>query len=323
MLQRIGDLFLVTGIALLIWLYAEGQNIRTTDLTFVFQLSPAAGQQLLIEPRTNFSVDATLRCANSQINTVRQLARNPILVPVTASGEDLTRELDFARILAENPQLLGAGIEVVEVRPRTTSIQVQRLVEVPVPITVDTGSLNVAGPPTVEPASASVRIPEGLAPTARESQLVARLSELDLRDVQPNVLTERQVPLRLPPALQVANVTVLPSTATVSFTLRSDTYTLQTVPIHIQLPGNRTDTKVDLASDLPVLNDVQITGPAELIERIRKPEGPDKIEVVAILRLTQEEIDQPITSKQVYIDLPAGVSVTSEIPRISFTITRE
>jgi len=316
----IRTVLIAIAIAAVIWLTAEGQNVRALDMSFLIRFEPAPGQELLIGPRNSVTVEATVRCATSQVSDVRAIAREQITVPVSPAADSDTVDIDLARVINNHPGLASRGVQVSEVRPRTVSLTVRRLITVDMPVLINIAGLSLAANADVTPATVAVRMPEQFQPVAEKLQAQVDMGELSVEQIEPNVAQQRDLPIRLPQELQTANVTVTPTTATVSFTLQSESYTPPKVPIDVRLPGNRLDVDVTLQteSNLPLLNNVTVTGPTDVIQRLKREE----IEVRAVLWLTQEDIDNAITAKQVYLDLPTGLTPKGEIPAVELKITR-
>lgn len=336
MWQKTQDYLLVTIITFLVWLYAEGENVKNHELTVDLRFVPPTGRELLISPnRPQDPVVVTFKCSTTQYAQLQEALRDgdmlvngaiPIEMTPNPSPEDIRQEVNLRERVQALPRVLELGIGVVDVRPARLTISVERFETRTLPVTVttvgDTQLVDVA----VEPAEAEVRLPASLAPTMAEgSRIEARLDTATLANVEMNVA--RTVSnVQLVPPLRGADVTVRPSTARVTFTIRKlakDTV-LPSVVVRLVVPlsaQNQYDVAPASEEDA-LLRGVKITGPNDLIDKIVAKE----IKVWADVRLEIDDlgkgVERDIVSVVPHVALPAGVNLVEPPAPIKVKINK-
>ena len=329
---------IVTVVAVLIWLYSESENVKQQKpLQFTVQFVPSRGQQLLIIPNdrqpisttstsTRQSVVVTALCATSQYAELQRLQMQPVDLTVTEHTAGPIQIIDLRDMLQNSP-IGELGVRLLDIQPRHVELRVERIEFVTLPISIDTvvtPDVQLATTPIIVPSEATVGLPlsmvhdiEGLSLEAKlESETVIRLEE--------NIPHELQVTLSLPESfrqkIRFMTPEITPPAATVSITIRKQTDAIKLTGIPILLTAPWAELKrfsVEIEGSPSVLrDDIQLTGTSDAIESIR--EGQTK--VWAELRLTADDLESGITSKQLKINIPPGVRVDSTIPRINFTI---
>ena len=328
MRDKIETYLIVTVITLLIWLYAESENVkRYPPLPINVQFVPATGP-LSIQPSKPQQVWVTVQCATSQYAKFERLAK---AAPIELQVHEVSSGPDQVLILSQmlrQTQISDLGIHIVDVQPPTIPVRVERLEEVT--LTVSTQSIvpkeiQLAEPPTLEHATATVLVPASAVEAIGKVQLQATLNPGVLERIEENVPTQVDVHLTLPEdiatQLNLKKVMISPTKTRAGFTIRKrqNKETLKSLPILLLGPWLEMQRfNVEIEGGRRVLNDdVQVAGPSDVMEQIRKGEK----RVWAELRLTVDELESRISNKQVYINLPEGVTVESAIPRVNFEIT--
>src|SRR5688500_11942303 len=83
MWQTIKTLVLVTVVTCLVWLYAEGENVKPRAIDADVRLVAPAGQPLLVTPGEPRRVRVMMRCSNTKFAEVERWIRaGPISVTV-------------------------------------------------------------------------------------------------------------------------------------------------------------------------------------------------------------------------------------------------
>ncbi len=324
LIEKVETYAIVTVLAALIWLYAEDQNAKVynNEPGQVRFVSPQ-GRELLIEPATAQEVRLSVRCTSGQLARLRKtLEEAPLDIVLTdnPARSDALEQVVLRDQLAKHERINAIGAAVTEVLPRTVSVRVERLERVVLPVAANVGDAALAGPPTLDPPQASIKVPASLVAGVEGLRF-----EVALRDV-PNLATlatgvahTAELPLSVPPELRLANTRPTPATARLTFTLGSQTDTLKltTVPVDVRKPASAEGTfVVTLAEENQFLRDVELTGPNDAIAVIRRTG------LRAILALSSEELEAGLKSKLPTLDLPSGVNVVSSILPVNLTITR-
>lgn len=320
---------IVTVITALIWLYAESENVKPYDpMPIGVQFVAPPGQNLVVDPASPQQVTIQVRCATSQYAALERLIRQgPVPLPVEEDPGRPLQVLVLRDRLAASP-IGGLGVHIEGVRPETVEVYVEASRDVQMPVSPDAlvpPDVQLAVPPMIDPPAATVRMPVSVAREVGDLRLEASLDPATLNGLAENVPHDVNVPLRLPQALRdrlrtpgAATITPSQVRATIAIRKKTDTLKLTSVPILLLGPWSELNrVSIAVESDQRVVSEeVRLTGPADVIDRIRKGE----IKVWAELQLTADELESGITSKQLHIRVPAGVTVDSPIPQVNFTI---
>jgi len=383
-IQTIG---LTTLITVLIWLYAEGQNVRRSEPRRIdLQLPARVGQDTVvnwIDGGRTMAATVSFKGASAALTELEAHLEpaGAIRLPITAGDlPDKPRHtLDLKTLLAEarlNPDspssrtITDLGISVDTVDPAQVDLRIQKLVERELRVVFQPDGVKLGPSLTIEPARVDVTLPRSLAeryassPDALYVEAIAQQGQL--QDMPEGVAQTLTLSLEPGGVLEGADhVKLAQRTADVTFTIRgqTDSYQLKLVPVWLRVPPSETRRyDVALDDDSRVLSEVTITGPKELIQRLRadaaeRPgEDQTNLRVVAVFSLTADELDRGITTKplnaieieQVSEDgttrllhtiplnpeaLSVGqtppptfvsptITVSASTPRVSFTVTR-
>ena len=319
--EKLQSWLIVTVIAVLVWLYAEGQAVTEQPKQVEVEFVAPGSWDLRIEPGS-VSVTATFSASASQMRQVESLLRaGPMRVEVRPpDAEAVYDETMRLRDILMGTELGQLGVNIVEVTPATARVTVEPLVtrEAEVRVEVEPG-FHVQRP-RVEPRAVELTVPASLADLAQREPVRAVLTELGTFAVDEEQTV--QVMLELPQALRARRwVRMQPQTATVTFTItrQTETLTLTSVPINISMsPVMLRRYDVDVADEDLVLHDVVISGPTDVIEQVRSGE----LAVGAVVQPTVDELEAEVDSLAVELDVPAGVTVESTVGRVPVEIRR-
>lgn len=330
MLDKLQTSFVVTLIAVLVWLYAEGEAVSQHQIQLQVKFVPPPGRPLLVERDRTASNDApmlvwmTFIGSSGQRSQVEQIVSEGALeIMVTDRPDAETPEQTVAlRDALADSRLGNLGISIVNTTPDTVSLWVEPLVTEEIGVQVATGDLQLAQPPTPEPVKVNITVPARLADEAQNLKLIADLTREDLSQYEVNTQqTLPAVPLRLPQPLQRPGVVLERDTVAVTFTIRKqiDSVTLTAVPIHINAPPLVLEQyRIRLPEDQMVLPDVRLAGPADVIDRIRRKD----VRVWAELRPSVDELDDGVQSLTAHLNVPPGVTLETPLPQIQVEVTR-
>lgn len=315
--HRIETGVIVTFITALIWLYAEGESVRSDSAAATLRFVPAAGQTLAISPRQE-QVRVTYRSSTRLQQQFQRMLSQPIEIPLEPTADDQEQNIALRDRLVNHPAISGKGIEIISVDPEALFVRVQKLTSVELPVVVVPGDVRLSGTAVVSPATVELRLPDRAAAIVANSHVEVRLNDIN-DDLEPGQSQTVSLPVVLPPMFP-REATATPSQVEVTFTpaRRSQTLTLPYVRIMVQAPPRLLGRyEIRLRDDLLVLPEpVEVVGAPEKIDTLRA--GPDN--VVAVLRFTAEELAGGITSKPAELLLPDGVTARSVPPRLSFQI---
>lgn len=334
--QRLRTWLVVTLITVLVWLYAEGQAIsqRSEQLMVTFV---APGQNVAIEPKTPFGTDppvritATFRGSTGQLAQVRRvIEEGPIELEVSGRTENGSGEQNIVvRDALLNSRLGEMGVNIVETTPPTMTLHVEPLTTVELPVELAEQDLQLSEQPEIEPATVQVTLPTRLEEEAEGRSVPVRLDESERGRLEPNTpATLRRVSLVVPEALESRWTKLEPAHVAVTLTIRkqTDTVVQELIPVELGLsPLLAQQYDFALSQEDYYLRDVELTGPADVLQRIK--EGG--VTVKAVLHPTTEQVETAVSDGEPTpititpkLNLPPDVTVTSLLPDVPVTVRR-
>jgi len=327
-------LVLVTVITVLVWLYAEGEVVRTyrEPVPVKFVAPPGQGP-LMIDPESSgetggvIEVEAIFRASAGQIQTITQsLREGPIEVPVEPPSEDapdgVEQEINLRQALA-NSRLGQLGVNIADTNPVSETVHVESMKTITRPIRVKTGDIPLSEPATVEPQAAELEVPASRVARAQNWPVVAEVNQRRLRAAKPGQSQTLSVNLDLAdwvadqPAVQLKQ-----RSAKVTLTLDNNTESLvlEAVPIRVNAPASLLERySIHLPADRRQVRLVQVAGPAEAIDRIRS----GQFEVWAEIRPTEQRLEKGRRQAPLSLHLPPEVTARADLPPVSFRVERE
>lgn len=334
MMARVLSLAFVTFIAILVWVLAEGQTLRSTTITADLRLDAGSNTRALrVSPDDEFTGRVELRVSGSGsgIDELSSRLRDPITLHLGAeipfqAGQ---QTFDLHAALRRTELFRRIAVSLNDVDPATITIDADELTTIDVPVAVELPDVQIEGAVRTDPETVAVTLPKSFADTLEPgaATMVAHLSADTLNRLTPGV--EQRIDgarLQASPAL-AASWFVRSATPQVSvvLTLRSRTATeiIPTVPVQVRIaPSELSRFDITVAEDDRFLHDVTLRGPSPLIERIR---SDPSLRPVAVLVLSFEELERGIESKDATIILPPGfgqVEARADILAVRLKITR-
>jgi hypothetical protein len=313
--RRLQNYGLITLIAALVWLYAEGEGVQEEPFDVLLQIPSQLNEDIVVDvvrPEDRPVVTLMGRGNASRIGELRaMLGPAPRLtVPLTIDDlppdrrgpitlEPLVAQARVGPAGQAGPTLSDLGVSIVSIDPPTFELAWERLVNQPIKIRFDPDNVDLAPGVRIEPTEVQATMPQWLVNRYAGSEDVyfaeARVPPALLRDMPEG--TERTFPaeLQLSPLLQGRDhVTLETTTAYVTFAVarKRATTRLEAVPVWLLAPPSelvRFDVQLD--DESRVLKDVTITGPTDLISRIKSDNGA-ALRVVARLELTGSDLER-------------------------------
>lgn len=332
---RFREFGLVALVTILIWLFAEAESVRTEVRTVSIEIraTPDSLKVVALAQDQNWTgtVQVKFEGSNSAIERIRQVLQAPIvLVP----GDGLPLEagehpVDLRQALGRRQSIRGLGVTVAEVTPAFVQVQIDDLVSVEVVVRVEIDEAVVLeSPPELLRSTVTLWLPAALRDDLGESpEAIARLEVRDLEGLPEGLRQEKVIRLDPPEAVRgLAGVRLDPPQVTVALTLRSrtETYEIPSVPVHVRLPAVEVNNWiVKIPGDRQSLLNISVSGPSELIKRIRDGAHPDPIRIVAVVVLTPDDLEQAITQKEaVFKTLPGLLRFEAADLVVPLEITR-
>ncbi len=326
LVDKLETLIVTVLITILVWLWAEAQNVQTYTNQRVqvrFVAPPGQAGQLAITPADPVPVEVSFTTSTGQYDRFRQDVNSHVIEIEVAAPADANGSIQeiALRNRLENAVFRNLGITLEDVSPPQQRVEVYPIETYSLRVEVVSPSgFEIVGSPTAEPAMVELRLPTNLGARAQGMVVNVQLGQQDLQTAAPNEPQTLTVPLSVPRNLESDWTTLLTTQVQVTFTVRkqTDSYVIGRAPIHINAPSLLlSQYRIDLA-DNQFVRDVEVSGPADVIEAIESGEA----KVVAEIRPTIEELESGLTSLPVFFDLPPGVTVQSAVPQVSFTVER-
>lgn len=324
--EKVETWIVVTVIAVLVWLYAEATVLQTkTGLSVqVLLKEPTAGFAIAPDSTT---VRVTFRASSGQIQQFNDTTSLPLIVEIDPTGivdqTERTIILDEALIRAGLGEI---GITDLEVEPATLNVSIQPLETIELPVVVDAGNIALNGEPLSEPDRISITAPLSMIEQLRGQSIKADLTEAAAAgDGTNREKVANNVPLTFPGELDLASPWVKTQTRSVriNYTLANNTATTSVgrVPLYINLPVDvQLRYTVRAQDQTNFLRDVELQGPAEIIDRIRA--GDPDLTVRAELSITDLSKIEQTTLERPIIIAPPGVTPVQLPEAMLITVRR-
>ncbi|MDX2131720.1 MAG: hypothetical protein SFY69_06690 [Planctomycetota bacterium] len=345
MARHVQTIVAATVLAMLVWLFAEAESLRTEEVTIELVFDADRGSERTIDlvdpsstpgapgtPRpsgTVLRVAMTVEGATESIEGVLRLSRSgPVRITPGSEGVGTARgefSLPLRPVVRALPEFGAQGVSIRRIEPEDVTVRVDDLVTRDVKITVVTPEGDLEGLPEAVPATAKVIAPSREAAKLTEtSAVVLRIDDRTWSRLVPGRReTVPAVPLEAPAELRGATrVQIVPGAADAILTVRSRTATvrLPNVPVHLRVaPAELAAFDITVPEADRALLDVTVSGPADLIRQIETREIP----VVAFVPLSFEELERAITSKEaVFTGFPTALRFEAASRVVRLTITR-
>lgn len=328
---QIQEYITVTLVALLVWLYAEGENIKTYEMDIPIQFVAATGQNLLIKPsRLEDYPKVTLQCSSSQyVQLEKLLEGTPIPIPLNEdpNAPDGNQQLLLKQLLTSLPIFSKLSVNITEVKPAQITVNVKKMVTVDLKIAEVVEGDSMLQDVVIEPATATLHLPKDMLSNLTDSDtILARLNKQVLDRLTLNQShTIEAVQLIAPAAARTEDVRIEPPSAKVTFTLtrQAKTATISSVAVRLVLPAaSVSHYDVSLVNDEDkLIRSVKLTGPNDLIDQIEKRE----IKIWADLKLEADDLAKGVGKENIaivpHIQKPDAVKLLEAPGAINLKIT--
>ncbi|MBI1190064.1 MAG: hypothetical protein GC200_05210 [Tepidisphaera sp.] len=315
MWDRIKTILVVTGITCLIWIFAESEGLRTTDVDLQIQLDAEPGADRVVEvldppaPSNVIRISASLEGSADAIDLATRRARKgPLLISPGLPGfskDPGEQTVSMSALLSVQPELRGLGLTFKKTEPENVKVFVDSLATRQLPTRLLANGGDIDGPADIKPDQVTVSGPARA--IAKIPKDAAATITLDADTFSRLVAGRRETLLnmRLSPPPEIANlprVKLSPATADVNLTVRSRLASIKlgTVPVHIRIaPAEMAKFDVSIREGEQTLTDVTVTGPADFIKQVEAKAIP----IVAEVPLSYEELERRIPQKDAVFTL--------------------
>lgn len=341
MWNHLKTILIVTGVSLLIWLYAEAETLSTIEIPVEVQIAaPRDSQRIVDVTDEDFlagsrKVTITLRGAAAAVTRLEQSLGRGIRVELSPDELDdapAQLDLDLRDAIRRSLSVRDQSPLIQKCSPANVKVATDVLITKELPVKIESPWGETDGVPEASPATVRITAPGKIAEAfAPDAAVIARIDEPTWNQLLPGKReTIRGVRLTAPNGAgwtigtgQNARVTASPPTVDLTLTVRSRISTARLadpVPVHVRIaPGELDGWKIEIPERDRVLTDVTVSGPADLVRQVT-----DKaITLRAYVSLSFEELERGITSKEaVFSDLPSPLRVEAPNRTIRLKITR-
>ena len=332
------NLIYVVPLTLLIWVWAQDQQIETaaqenvsveivhTDAQKIVELLESESGEALAR-RADGSILATMTLQgprvglNQVLRTLRDEApTSPLRVELRGGPADRTA-VSLRERLADVPLLREAGVGVVEVVPSDVAVRVEEKVQVPATVVRggDLAESEIDGPVTFDPPTVTLEGPKSFVERLRDRDGSARVIAELPADATPGEQTV-SVSLELPPeAGERTRERVTMGRAEVKATFarrqrRRVELRLDAVVLTVSKPIALEDHVV---TGQNTISGLVVEGPAEAIDRLRA----DQSELRATVDIGRYDPARPQPIRLVpRLNLPEGVTLKGEVPPVAVEV---
>ncbi|MEM6457760.1 MAG: hypothetical protein AAF710_00035 [Planctomycetota bacterium] len=328
--EAIQTFIVVSIISVLVWVYAENENVKVypKESVLVRFVAPPR-ENLSIAPQER-QVLVTIRGNTAQAQQFRELVKSqPIELTVSHDPTNPNDPADarhtvlLAQRLAET-ELARLGVNLLEIDPPSLEIDIHRLVDVRVPIRIVAADLQTSPdqPPVAEPSEVRLTVPAYLADAAATLAASARLDKATIDTDASGVSQRAVVTVEVPPTLRSPLTTLHDKSVDVTFTIEklTDTLTIPQRSVRIAYaPDLVSDRTPQIAPEDRTVTNITLSGPKDAIDALG---NADSAQITAVALLTSDhlntaappnfEVEVPVT-----IITPPMVRITSPAPTVT------
>jgi hypothetical protein len=311
----------VVPLTLLIWVYAEReQETPQRDVPILISVK-SNDPNRVVKLTKDIVVQADLRGPRSQLDTVRaELAKSnesqAIRIDIPNSLPTGLADIPVQQI--ENaPLFVDNGIKVENIHPGTVQVLIDKLDTRELPVEVrPADSAALSSHPVFTPATVKLRAPLQVIESYEGKGELKVYADIAVLDVLQQPGTHENVPnIPLVTPVKDDNVSLSQTTVKGSIEVKAaDAHdTLNSLPVWVGgAPPVMRDYEVQLTQ--PVITNVTVTGPADKIQELMKPDSPMRAEARAWLIVTREDTRTvgTVQSKKLLYVLPKGVTVSPQ-----------
>jgi hypothetical protein len=333
MIDMLKQLAWVVPLTLLIWIYAEREQIATLpNETIPFQLvSPDPGNMAveLMPKQQDSNVVVELQGPRARLQNVLQRLRGGtqlqgLRLEIDRNLAPGEHTLPTSQLVGNNPIFTQNGITVTRTQPERLHVLVDPIVDREARVLPPPGVTTLDPATRFEPPTVKLRGPATLLDRAKNEaggtlSVYARIPDELLRT--PGEKDAHKLALELPQSLSEERVTLLRQDVEGTLHVRASdtTYEMPAMTVSLDQPKSVSDKYVvDYTTSLP---SVTLIGPKDKIDQVSDPNYQQK--PYAQLRVTSADVGKEGLKRRLrFVDLPPGVRVSEkdEQREIAFTV---
>ncbi|MGH7242199.1 MAG: hypothetical protein ACREJD_02140 [Phycisphaerales bacterium] len=331
MIERLKTISLVSIITILVWVFAEAESLQRRDVRFTLQFVSDAPDERAIQADDSFRGNIAIGFSGSASAFVsaEELSRaGPLTLAIGSGGIPSTPGeyvVSLREAMRSDPALRKLGLTIDRVEPATVRVHVEAMEVRTARVIVDVGESELDGVPEVKPPIVKVYLPSDVAGAAGYApEVYAKIRPDDLaRLLAGRRETVSQVQLELPIALKNKRAARIdPPTASVTLAVRKRQSSLELtgVPVQVRMaPGELSRWDVTIPEQDRFIPKVTVSGPADLIDRVKRGE----YKVAGSVNLSFEDLEKGITQKEVvFSELPTLLKFETDTRLVRVSIKK-
>lgn len=306
-----------TIVTALIWIWAEGESVSSLSVPIRITVPDGRTSDLVLNSPglVDHSMNVVLRFEGSTLSVDSATALRGATLALEAGTPGLPTQaganqvIDLRKALASHPDIAKLSVPLTSVEPEALVVDSVRLATRELPVRVELArEVALAADPVPSIARVRVRFPESLAsrvPTS-DVQVVAFISDDQLLNLRGEGSETVKATCRLPAALaDIQPIRFQPDTIPVTIRVRQaleSTKLATTVPVWFSLPPTEDSRSWEIEVLDKFLSDLTVTGPAEQIARVSRPNPAagstgTPLAVKALIELTSDDLNNASSGK--------------------------
>ena len=332
LLNQLGTFFIVTVVAMLVWLYAEDANIESyTEQSVRVQFVLPEGAEGVLSSNEPITVLVDFDGSNGQYQQFDEVSDEIIKIelPIDQALDLQTIDIDLRDQIEQADKLSELSINVTNLSPERTSVTFEKILNVTLDVKIRqrTGAIKLAAATFTDPEQpprVTLRVPASKADQLANIDAIAWITEEDVDGLDKGTPQQMTVLLELPGALSALERSI--STVDLLVTIADDRDTIQIDrrPILLSYPPSINERYIiELEESDRFITAFELEGPRDQIALLRA--DPSSKDVWASVRLSNAEADAAaanggVISKPVDIIAPRGVVLASDVVRVSIKV---
>jgi len=317
MVSSLKSLAWVAPLTILIWVYAEREQLSTvTNQTIPISVK-SADPKLIVTVIDPADQNITAEIVGPRISVdkvteqIKLIPKNERGVTIEISGSYAPGRYQISSSMVSDAEMFRrTGVTISKTSPQTLTIDIDRIVDRELDVQVPPDLQNLVGTPTFEPRKVRVSGPQGVLETAdARGQLNIFADFKDIKELKkPGKHEVPNVPLKL--TVNDKNIALSQTSvkAMVEVKQQDVEYKKNSIPVYVTYPHPiDMQYRAEYEDSLP---DVTMIGPSEQIEAMQKP-GFEPQPKARFEVGPKDTVGQARTAR-LQFDLPPGVRMSPE-----------
>ena len=273
--SHIKDIIVAIAIAMLIWLYAEAENLVVSQVNFTVILQEA-GNDVYIDDKTEIPITMEYKSSTGQKSIINnKLKDQKIIIKVSPNTDSITKEIDIEKEIFQSPQFKDLAINLIKLSKTKKSVDVYQLVTIELEIEISAHQnvyhiKNSIRPNTIQ--KATVKLPKFKAKLLENQKLIAVITK-DTSNSNKNKAAKLKIQLPntiLPNDIKRYNIKITPPTIDVTYQVNSETFG-QILEVRYDLaPSINNNYKIELRELDTTIHGIKFTATIDTAKKIKQ-----------------------------------------------------